>query len=206
MWMPPELDKGRIAALDVIQRHPTHRFAPSQRRALYELFGPNTHPLVKRARGWLAIITARRVLPVWQEAATHDDPEDDPDAELIVDAHTPERLLALAEGVLQGTIEHDVASKAAGDYWYVAGNLIDAAAQYEDTTIGAAYAFNASVIALNEVLRPRLTFTTSEQRADEDETFPDQARDTASCAVLAEAGAEWMAFSDSEKRKAFWEW
>lgn len=71
--------------------------------------------------------------------------------------------------------------------------------------MASAFAYNASLLALNEALGLGPS-RSSKPYADEDENLPDTLRDTASAAVLAEAGAPWLDYSDPQKRLAFWEW
>src|SRR5579885_1929148 len=70
-----------------------YRLTPSWRQQLYAAFGPLSNPLSYRARAWLGIITAQRVLPIFQQLHPNDE--------------MPARLVGLAEAVARGMVAPD---------------------------------------------------------------------------------------------------
>ena len=90
--LPPDLHSLIDKALVVMTTDPHHRLAPQRRREIYDtlralpgLIGPHTC-------GWLAVITAQRVLPLFQQEF----PEDT----------LPQDLLNTAIGLLEGKVDN----------------------------------------------------------------------------------------------------
>jgi hypothetical protein len=86
-----------------------HRLEPRRRCALYEAMGPRTDIVANRRRGWLAVLAAVHVLPIFEQGL--------PDEDL------PRCLVRTAVGVLQGTVDPETAAVEASEGHYVAGNL-----------------------------------------------------------------------------------
>jgi hypothetical protein len=198
--VPAALQEQLDMALNEVRTDPEHALSPARRYAIYQAIGPNNDARAVRVRGYLAVAAARRVLDLWERWAKPQ--EEDWDAEV------PARLITMSERVLSGAGDAAAFTKDASDYWYVAGNVLDDAVEYGNVPFEAAFAFNAAVICANETpgaqLRGRVPRTLD--RPDESENFIEGQRDTASAAVMAEAGAEWTGRSDPEARLRFWEW
>lgn len=97
MLMPPLLTQRIDKALEEIRSHPEHRLEAKRRRMIYEAFGEKSDLVAKRARGWLAVLTAQYVLPIGEKFLPNED--------------IPRRLVTLAQRVLEGTVDPQVASK-----------------------------------------------------------------------------------------------
>lgn len=89
--LPAEIQALVDAALDEMNSNPQHRLTPQRRRQIYQAFQASTQADGRRVCGWLAVITARRALPAFQEEF----PEDG----------LPQDLLDAAIGVLQGEVD-----------------------------------------------------------------------------------------------------
>src|SRR5258708_18479142 len=57
------------AARSAVDTHPNYALSPMNRKQVYKHFSEFAKP---QARGWLAVITARYVLPVWQREQPDD--------------------------------------------------------------------------------------------------------------------------------------
>jgi len=97
MATPVNLAKIIDDALVAVRNHPEHRLGAKQRRTVYESFGPRNDPTANRARGWLAVLTAQHVLPIGERVSPNE--------------NIPRRLVEMAEGVLEGVIDPQVARR-----------------------------------------------------------------------------------------------
>ncbi len=135
-------------------------------------------------------------------------------------------MLTLAERILQGEDIVEQANRTAGYNHYVSGNLLGDSAEEMDTddldsvfAVRSAYAYAAALAALRTALcnpipaRYFAEVSANETLRDESEemSYKNGNRDTASCAVVAVAGADWISFgcvssSDPQERQSFWTW
>jgi hypothetical protein len=115
--LPKEIQLLVNTALAEVNADPQHRLAPQHRRQIYNAFKASTDPVSQRARGWLAVITAQRVLPLFQQEF----PEDT----------LPQDLLNTAIGVLQGKVDDATADDIQGHGYHASGN----AWGYDETEI-----------------------------------------------------------------------
>ncbi len=204
MSLPPNLDRLLDATQSAVQRHPEHRLEPARRRAIYEAFGPKTDPVANRARGWLAVLTAQRVLPIFEQAL--------PGEEL------PRQLIEMAVGVLQGKFDVSLAVRAAADGHEVAGRLWgydEAAVPWNSNLAG-----NAAHRALAEVAGQaplavdaapiNAAYDQDKQGIPpnlwSDEKLAQVAGDAASSAAVAFACSADSPSCDPDKLLEFWEW
>jgi hypothetical protein len=184
---------------------------PIRRLAIYNAFGSQSDLQGQRVRAYLALITARRVLPLWQAAFPSDD--------------MPERMLALAEAVIRGTVDTQVAAREMAEAWYHNPQSGDSGeyALWHTYCAGEA-ALNAVSEALSKnPLADRIQDYTSATNKDptyikDAETITDDdlvygVTDAASSAATAYAGRidggdGYLIDSPShpEKRREFWEW
>ncbi|MBN1312181.1 MAG: hypothetical protein JXB30_12245 [Anaerolineae bacterium] len=95
-------------ALAEMDADPQHRLAHQRRRQIYDAFKRLVHPPGQRACGWLAVITARRVLPLFQQEY----PEDT----------LPQDLLDAAIGALQGSVDDEAADDLQDEGYHASGN------------------------------------------------------------------------------------
>ncbi len=206
MSLPASAQALRDQLLTLMRSDPDHHITPRQRRELLQAFGAEHQhpPVVNRFRGWLGILTARYVLPIWHAALPiwTEIPQDLPDHNLL-----PDRLITLAEAVVAGTANLQAAWQEVNDQWYVVGNIGDEfTAHRDDVPMAAYYACDAALRALYEALNTDFLGQIPGQADYTDETLPDEWRDSASLAVVAYAGGGEAEPVDVLKRRLFWEW
>jgi len=98
---PLTLQETVATALDAVGAYPQHDLLPIWRQRIdLQLGDPGDH-IGCRRRGWPAILTARHVSLIWQQARPQD--------------HRVEQLLSLAEHILRGTANIDTAWKQADE-------------------------------------------------------------------------------------------
>jgi hypothetical protein len=123
MVIPFELQQATDEALSAMRSHPRHHLVPYYRYRIYEVLkgfnGSQALPkppralardsLGDRVRSWLAIITAEKVLPIFN-AATYS-PEVDEE-----DLAWPMKLLEMAYGVMKGSTDPQKALQEASAF------------------------------------------------------------------------------------------
>src|SRR5690242_4874842 len=101
--VPATIQQRIDDALQSVRHHADHILTFGHRSFIYQAIETQDALDPVRARGWLGIMTAGRVLPLWEQDPTWQhtrgfvDPEDAEDFQ-----HLPLRLLELAEEVLRG--------------------------------------------------------------------------------------------------------
>jgi hypothetical protein len=93
--LPEEIKQGIALALAEVNAEPKHRLSHQRRRKLYDLFKTFSDLNTHRAIQWLAVITAQRVLPLFQQE--------------FPDDTLPEELINAAIGVLKGKVNDTTA-------------------------------------------------------------------------------------------------
>ncbi len=184
--------------LDTIRTDSTHQFLPVVRRDFYTAISPENAALGWRVRGWAAVFSAKRVLPIFTEAF----PEDT----------LPGEAIQLAEQVLQGLVTPEAVQKQVHDMNEIAQNMWG----YPDEEVPANVmlagwaANNAALEALH--VDPLLRFENyvvfpPGGKARKAETDPDIAEhgDNASQAAMATA-ADAEGVWRPDQLLAFWEW
>lgn len=73
--------------------HPKHHLHPKTRRTIYDLIQTLTPMTAQQVRGWTAVVTAQRVLPIFEHA--------------LPDERMPRRLLILSQRILAGRLSPD---------------------------------------------------------------------------------------------------
>lgn len=208
MPLPVTLQELINNLLAKVRKHPEHQLMPVERYKLYrmlesELQAYIPHPILGR----LSIITAKFVLPIWQQAMPLHPNENPSEDESASYDNLPEYLLELAEGLLTGRVDIETAVRAAGDYWYVMGNIGEDELRPRGvaSAIKAYYAGEASLMALNETLSGSMFDTIRGWESYTDDTLG-YAHDSASAAVKAYSGTNPWTSVDFQKRLEFWEW
>jgi hypothetical protein len=206
MPIPPEVQKLLNSALADMSVDPRHQLMPVRRLPIYQALQAASVPGTSdRVRGWLALLAARRVLPLWQRAMPLYE-DDDPDERGVEANKLAEHFLARAEGVIRGTVDRDVARKEDSDYWYVVGNIeleiFEAREETDGPFFYAFFALDAAYKALHEALG-------YEQLGRLKGWETRFACDAASSAVIAASGGGDVVEGppiDPQKRLEFWEW
>jgi hypothetical protein len=206
MTLPDHVQSLIDEALIGIRADPQHHFSLTRRLALYKAFvSPDQKPpSPNRFRGQLGVLTAKYVIPIWNQVLPiwkNIPPE------LTDDNDLPQRLIWLAEGVLQGTMEIEAAWKEACDQWDAVGNIGDSFSAHQDNKpIPIYFACDAALKALHESLNKEFLGGRRGWEKYTDDNLPDVGRDAASSAVVAYAGNRETEEVDLNKRREFWEW
>jgi len=203
--IPEKLHRLTVEALTSMRMDPYYRLAPSRRLAIYHLLDKDlTRPEYPRTRGWLGLLTARHVLPIWHDLrpAWIQSAENFPQVNQL-----PDRMLGLARNILRGTKDLKRIWEEANDLWYIMSNLNgQGIGRRPEVPNRAYYAGDACIKALHETLNIEFLERAAELEWTSDEYLQDWERDAAACAVLAEAGGADAGPLELSKRLAFWEW
>ena len=185
--------------LDTIRRHPTHQFLPSIRREFYASIAPEDNAFAWRVRGWLAILSAQRVLPIFQEVF--------PEESLPADS------IGLAEALLKRFVEQEAARGKISE----ADAIADSLWGYPDEEVPAnamlaGWAANSAALAasgFDALSRLRNYIFNATPGAKSQTVITDLdilgQGDTASHAAMA-ASSDEVGHCDPEKLLVFWEW
>lgn len=230
------------AYLKALRQNPQHQLKPMERVEIYKSFGPSHHSLNRSKEratfgnpkglpkrlhlstadltfGWLAIITSRKVLPIWLEAYP-DENEDNKKDQYDFLGNKPTEMLKAAEGVLRGTVDADEA------FGQVCGKFYDGLGALEYTTTEKVYCACAASYDTLEVILDGIDGLRLEgtRFAITDEEIRYGQRDFAAMAVRAYISIDknepgvWSKGKykctssydpltlDCEKRLEFWEW
>jgi len=192
--VPQSLQNLVTALINAVQTHPQHALLPFQRHMIYDYFGKVAVVSSRRRRGWLAIITAERVLPLWQQAR----PQDNQAEQLLVHA----RLALRSEDDLQ------FATTLAGDVWNWFMNDYGDRRRFKEIqrTAEAFYVLAAAVQALLVAAGKDNSEGCVDQEDDTDADVDAWSTDAAGWAIAAFAGPTWEQDSDNAKRLEFWTW
>lgn len=237
MELPAEIQRLIEQYLEVVRNDLEHRLSPIDRLNIYKSFGPSHHSLnqfqtnksfsnplglpdelnlslADKAFGWLAILTAQKVLPIWLQTVDLEEPESDGNGD------NPAQMLEVAAGVLTKTVEANEAFKQ------LCGRFYDGIGILEQTTAEKVYcacaaAYDALEVTLMGI--EGLGFWANKIPIKDEEISYGQ-RDFAAMAVRAyistdknKPGVWWNKYSrfrsnyqplrfDPEKRLKFWEW
>lgn len=210
--LPTVLQERVSHALDEVGLHVERKLSLQSRRELYKLLMTNS------AYGWLAFITARRVLPIFSKTFPPEFFEALSDEEIDLIEGSPYNLLKVTEELLLRRVDVETVNSviAAGydiQWYYVKDNVPN----------NAVWAANAAVRALTESsgVEP-LQHVSLYHKRDvngawisgenwDDEELANSGGDTVSAAVVAFASD--LDYSDPAKAKCnptktqeFWEW
>jgi hypothetical protein len=98
MPLPQELQRAADKALNVVIKHPDHEYGPKHRRRLFQVV--RSDPVMIRTWKWLAVISSRRVLPIYEAYIDTLNKN-----EWYYNFAAPNIHLKAAEDVLQGKLE-----------------------------------------------------------------------------------------------------
>jgi len=190
--LPSALSQAIESAYAAMERHPEHMLLPVYRQAIYRAIGPQGDPMSHQALARLALLSAWRVLPIWQRQRPDD--------------HTPERLLATAEDMMTGPWGSALHEAVAERAWHWLTSL-----KMEHSAVFAAH---AAVVTVSGVRgdwygAPGGGFLegVSIGENDMDDKFFDPGIcDAAMFAVSAYAEPQWDREYDPAKGHEFWTW
>jgi hypothetical protein len=220
--LPTDLQKAIEDAYATLTKHPQHALLPIYRARVYAALGAVHYPEepldphAHRTRVTLDLLTVQRVLPIWQAQRP--------------DFPWPQRLLEMAEGVLNGSVSMEAARAEADAVWALLeegedtykGEVEEEAeedsngvseeeaaseiAKFKGVSASALLVCDAAVetlfVASGLFQFDSPDFTEEMTDADVDPW----SSDTAKWASTAYAGAVWDPSSDPVMRKEFWEW
>ncbi len=104
----PEVEVLIKTARSSMYTHPQHLLAPNIRQRIYNALGSRTSSVSNLARGWLAVLAARRVLPIFTRS--------------FPDMPLPQKLLDTAVKVLNGEVDDKVVISLLNQGYHVGGN------------------------------------------------------------------------------------
>jgi len=212
--LPEALQALVNTALAEMQADPGHRLSHQRRGQIYAALGPLTEDIGRKARGWLAVNTARRVLPTFQEA--------------FPDDTLPQQLLDMAVSILQGRGDAAAADELQEWGYNASGNAwgYDEAEVPWNADLAGSAAYHALKEArgqpplqyLDRVFKlgvvawpsgePVMEYPTPQpatQFTDED-LCQNDASDTAANAAVAFACEAGGPTCDPDKLREFWTW
>jgi len=127
MELPTKTQELVLTCLEKMRSDPRHLLTFSDREAIYDSFGLLLNDEVRDEKnnswwmvlskasqvlGWLAVLTARKVLPIWEQNPVPNDPNDK------IYSHDPLEMLEIAEGVLRETVDADTIRGGCVDRFY----------------------------------------------------------------------------------------
>jgi len=195
MRLTQSLDTLVAQARHAIDRDSHHDLPLGYRRAIWAALGPRMDdtrlaPTIgTRRRTHLAELTTRKVLPMWERTWPSD--------------KRPERLLMLANGVLDGIVEPSVARAERRRFH---AHLEDIGYGNQPLQIASAPGY-AAIATLNTALRDEIFDPFHVDYAVTDAAVDPQESDASSYAAIAYAGgpAGWPD-ADAGERLDFWRW
>ncbi|PKO04430.1 MAG: hypothetical protein CVU41_16840 [Chloroflexi bacterium HGW-Chloroflexi-3] len=188
-----------------IQRDPHHHIPAQKRQEIYEAFGPRTDRQATSARGWLAVITARYVLSIFEQA--------------LPEETNPRKLIEMAEATSRGNLRVENAIREAAEGHEIAGRLWGR--EETEVTWNAYLAGTAAHRALAEAAGVDPFMKISWIRASDspaqggqpipfdqlpDEKLAERLGDAASAAAVAYAYDADQLKCDPQKILEFWRW
>jgi hypothetical protein len=214
--LPQNLQRTIAEAHTALIEHPQHALLPIYRQHIYEALGAVHHPYepldprAHRIRVTLDLLTVRRVLPIWQAERP--------------DFPWPQRLVEIAEAVLNGSVSReeardeadaasalleevqDVEDGVANAHDLANGETLSNLIRFSGVSLPAFYVCEAAVETLF-VASGLFRFDLGDSSPEETDADMDPwSSDTAHWASTAYAGRVWEPSSDPVKRKEFWEW
>jgi DNA-directed RNA polymerase specialized sigma24 family protein len=174
--LPLELRQVLARAGAGVAGDPEHNLPPVYRRAIYAIWG---YADPASPRGWLALITARRVADLWQAAGRR----------LLAGD-----LLGVIEGILRGRLSPVTGRQAAQAAWR---QLVSAPPTPDPRALDAA---QAALQAMSEVLGADPFHAVSLRNTVTDAELDPVSSDAARWAAAAYSG------SDPRRRGEFWQW
>ncbi|HEX8219006.1 MAG TPA: hypothetical protein VF914_07305 [Chloroflexia bacterium] len=234
--LPDEVLQVTTDALINMRSSPTHHLAPFYRYQLYRTLGrvvgsasssrEGSDDGVSTVQAWLAILTAERVLPLFEGAIFA---LDDMDEDFL---HLPRQLIDMARGLMMGQLDLESARWEAGEAHELFGNWLSESDYDPDAVpLNAVLAGNAAQRALSEAAGwdyfllmsaeneqrwsqpPDLSTYPQKQALDlesqeplTDEQLVYEGSDTAGKAAVAYACSTTSVRCEPERLEEFWTW
>jgi len=138
--LPPNVQSVVDEALSAVRADPKHEMGFKRRQALWAAFKAADEVIGQKAKGWCAVLAARRVLPIYEQA----------DILYLEWRSDPRTWLDLAEQVLRDQTDITEANVRSSNIHYEVGNMNEML--YEDglQNMSVGCALQAAHLALSE--------------------------------------------------------
>ncbi len=207
MTVPPQLQEKIDKGLEAVETHSLHHFHWPHRQELYPAFGAYNDPIVLKARGWLAVLTAQHIFPILEVAQTEID-------DLL---HS---MLESSINYLNGMTSDEGIASIEDEGYHTLGNWSDmddlgysprvdiaAMAVYKAAGEARGKRQDPFEFAKNHTKHTRDGVISGEAFSDSDWVSLAGVGDTAGCAALAYAATnENVSSYDPQKLEEFWKW
>ncbi|MGQ0602474.1 MAG: Imm5 family immunity protein [Anaerolineales bacterium] len=174
-----------------MRAHPEYQLLPRHRRSIYDALKAPQFSGVSNLEGELALHTAQRVLPLYQDTIK----------DIFTDLR-PEAMLDTAERVLLRKIDTHQGQNLARSIWLKLEQL--ATSDFGETT--SFLVVLAAHSALLEALKRDPFSAVVIDEFDNDAQLDPWCSDTAKYAAAAYSGVVWIAQTSYARRQEFWEW
>jgi hypothetical protein len=213
--------------LEALHQTLEYDLKPVKRLALYDAFEN------QKTIDFLAVLTAKHVVPIWQEALLNSSCQEIISSEKRKKQHVLEEilpgqelnwlqslenisfldlpiyLLSIAEKILWGTIPRDIGGKIAGEAHYIIGNISEMCDLPPEADDAGMAALNALIQAERGLDFLKFVKYVKQNPAITDSQIYSGDSDAVSAAVKASANVYKeleQADIDLQKRRNFWEW
>jgi len=177
-------------AVEAVALQPDHSLKPIYRQSIYSAFGLGDKWKSHRTRGWLDILASRYVLPIWEQVWPDDD--------------TPRRLLLLAENLLRGAVDQEVARQEENAVWMrLQGRDEEARWQAHEE---ACCAKQVAIQAVSWLINPEPQCEEISEDDTDADTLDPVCSDSAMWAAAAYSGAMWSVEPNATRNETFWMW
>lgn len=207
MDVPKDIQAMVLNGLQRMNEHPDHHYDWRNRRDMYQLMQDKYGQEGRDAGRWLALITAKKVLPIFTST--------------IPDDPLPQNLVYAAHQIMTQVIssESESISGLLDDGYH--GTGIDCVLWRSVTAYNAEYAGHAAYCSLGEAMGypsllqkteeyarvdAEITRTTPEKITDLDIAHIDAYGDTAGAAAIAASSQKKHLRLNRKKLRAFWKW
>jgi len=187
MPLPEAVTQAIAQAREALDRNPRSDLNRGYRHVIWAALGPRDEQ-GRHRRARLAIISAQRVLPIWERTWPKD--------------RKPHEVLALAEHVLRGRADQTAAKRQRDEAFAYMDALSDRSRNKIPVSAGYSAVQALSTALWDEFFDPAdINVELTDDHVDPEE------RDAAYFAALVSAnGPPWDDHSDPNRRREFWEW
>jgi hypothetical protein len=200
----PDLESIISVCLDALHAHPQSVLELGYRRAVWTCLGDRLtdeqRPAGYFRRVHLALASARKVLPIWEQHFPQED--------------MPHFALSMAEAVRDGKRSPESVGGIGARYWGQIDQKICEYSQYQaqhqkdlSDVLNALQAGISAIQALGTAIGDELFSPGDMDYSVKDDAVDPYETDAAWCAACVYAhGSRWDQASDAERRREFWEW
>ncbi len=185
-----QLDEAIRAGLESVKRDPFHTLSPYFRDLIYNCIGPLSLPKSRCIRIHLAILAAKKVLPLWHEARPSDTRVED--------------IIEMASASIWRQTHDESVEAKAGEFWNWLTN--DYGDRTEELSSEAFFTMATALevlylsLGMDRFLNIEINVNTTDDELDP------WCSDALMYAAIAYAGRIGEENSSRQRRQAFWEW